>query len=185
MDVQRRVYLAPLDDKHIDRYLHLSHDAELVSTMGWRPFGPHEKERFLRWLQILTLPYLNSGKTLTFSIIMSDNGKAIGFVSVKGISEAKSSAEIGIGIMEKDYHGQGYGTEVLNLVVQYAFSKLGLALLGLTVFPSNQRAIRAYEKVGFQKRKLLKQSWLLPNSEYADMWLMELTQQQWVGKDNG
>jgi len=185
MDVQRRVYLAPLEDKHIDHYLHLSHDSELVSTRGWRPFSPHEKERFLQWLQISTLPYLDSGETLTFSIIMSDSGKAIGYVSLKVASGAKSSAEIGIGIMEKGYRGQGYGTEALNLVVQYAFSKLGLALLGLTVFPSNKRAIRAYEKVGFQRRKLLKKSWLLPSGEYVDMWLMEFTRQQWAGKDNG
>jgi len=83
--------------------------------------------------------------------------------------------------MEKGYRNRGYGTEALKLTAQYAFNELGLALLGLTVFPSNQRAIRAYEKVGFRKREILKQSWQMPSGKYADMWLMELTRSQWLG----
>ena len=77
--------------------------------------------------------------------------------------------------MEREYRGQGYGTEALRHVVDYAFNKLDLILIGLTVFPSNQRAIRAYEKVGFQKIEILEDSWLLPDGGYADMWLMELS----------
>ncbi len=184
MDTKGRVYLTPLEAGHINRYLKLSHDPELITTEGWRPFEPHEKERFIRWFQVLTLPYLDNGKTLIFSIMTRDDEKAIGCVSLKGITEAKSGAEVGIAIMEKDYRSQGYGTEALNLAVKYAFSELGLALLGLTVFPSNQRAIRTYEKVGFRKRELLKQSWLLPSGEYSDMWLMELVREQWSGTDN-
>ena len=76
--------------------------------------------------------------------------------------------------MDKEYRGQGYGTEALKTAVSYAHNELGLNLLGLTVFPSNTKAIRAYEKVGFHKTELLKDSWLLPDGEYADMWLMEL-----------
>ena len=78
--------------------------------------------------------------------------------------------------MEKEYRGQGYGTEALKLALDYAFNELGLALLGLTVFPSNERAIRAYEKVGFKRKEVLEKSWLMPDGEYADMLLMEVTQ---------
>ena len=180
MNTERRVYLTPLEDKHISRYLRLSDDPELVATEGWKPFGTDEKERFLQTLQVLTLPYCDSSETIIFSIISAADNKAIGYVSIKGINEAKASAELGIGIMEKEYRSQGYGTEALELVVNYAFNNLGLALLGLTVFPTNQRAIRAYEKVGFRKRKFLKRSWLMPSSEYVDMWLMELRRDQWA-----
>jgi len=176
MHTKRRVYLAPLEDKHISHYLQLSDDPELVATEGWRPFGIDEKERFLQTLQVLTLPYCSSGKTIIFSIISTADDKAIGYVSIKGINEAKSSAELGIGIMEKEYRGQGYGTEALKLALDYAFNELGLALLGLTVFPSNERAIRAYEKVGFKRKEVLEKSWLMPDGEYADMLLMEVTQ---------
>jgi len=175
METESRVYLSPLQDEHIDRYMALSDDPELIDTMGWKPFGPDEKERFTRFSQVLTLPNLESGKALVFSIIKTFDNKAIGYTSIKGISETENRAEVGIAIMEREYRGQGYGTEALRHVVDYAFNKLDLILIGLTVFPSNQRAIRAYEKVGFQKTEILEDSWLLPDGGYADMWLMELS----------
>ena len=121
------------------------------------------------------MPNLNGGKAIVFSIINTANNEAIGYTSIKGINETEARAEVGIAIMERQYRGQGYGTEALRHVAEYAFNKLGLTLLGLTVFPSNQRAIRAYEKVGFRKTRVLENSWLLPDGEYVDMWVMELS----------
>jgi len=175
MKIETRVYLAPLEDEHIDHYMSLSDDPDLIATMGWRPFGPNEKERFIQCSQVLTLPNLDSDRVKVFSIICVTDDKAIGYVSVKGICETEARAEVGIAIMEREYRGQGFGTEALRQAVDYAFNKLGLKLLGLTVFPSNQRAIRAYEKTGFRKTQVLKDSWLLPSGEYTDMWLMELS----------
>ena len=175
METEERVCLSPIQDEHIDRYMSLSNDPDLIATMGWRPFGSDEKERFKQFSQVLTLPNLDYGKATVFSIINTADNKAIGYTSIKGIDEKEARAEVGIAIMEKEYRGHGYGTEALRHVVDYAFDELGLTLLGLTVFPSNQRAIRAYEKVGFRKIVVLEDSWLLPNGEYADMWVMELS----------
>jgi len=175
MKSETRVYLSPLQDDHIDHYMALSDDPELIDTMGWKPFAPDEKERFTQFSRVLTSPNLEGGKAIVFSIINTSDNKAIGYTSIKGISETEARAEVGIAIMEREYRGQGYGTETLRHVVDYAFDELGLTLLGLTVFPSNQRAIRAYEKVGFRKTEFLKDSWLLPDGEYTDMWVMELS----------
>ncbi|MFC2067349.1 GNAT family N-acetyltransferase [Chloroflexota bacterium] len=175
MKTETRIYLASLEDEHIDHYMTLSDDPELIATMGWKPFGPGEKERFVQFSQVLTMPNLDSDKAKVFSIISVAGDKAIGYVSIKGICETEARAEVGIAIMERKYRGQGFGTEALKHAVGYAFNELGLKLLGLTVFPSNQRAIRAYEKTGFRKTQVLKDSWLLPNGEYTDMWLMELS----------
>ncbi len=175
METKTRVHLSSLEDEHIDRYMSLSDDPELIATMGWRPFTSDEKGRFIQFSQVLTLPNLNGRKAIVFSIISTADDRAIGYVSIKGISEARGRAEVGIAIMDKEYRGRGYGMEVLRQVVDYAFNELGLTLLGLTVFPSNHRAIRVYEKVGFRKAEVLEDSWLLPSGEYADMWLMELS----------
>ena len=180
MYTKEKAYLGPLEDKHISHYLRLSDDPELIATMGWSPFGADEKERFLQTMQVLTLPYCIDSKPIIFSIISAAENRAIGFISIKGINKTKASAELGIGIMEKEYRSQGYGTEALKLAANYTFNDLGLRLLGLTVFPTNQRAIKAYEKVGFRKRGVLKQSWLMPGGEYVDMWLMELSLDQWA-----
>ena len=53
----QRVYLSTLEDGHICRFMQLSDDPELIETMGWRPFGADEQDRFLKTAQVLTLPY--------------------------------------------------------------------------------------------------------------------------------
>jgi len=91
-----------------------------------------------------------------------------------GINHVTAKAEIGIAIMDRKYRSGGYGTEALTLSADYAFNTLNLYSLGLTVFPSNSRAIRAYKKVGFKEVDILKDSWTMPSGEQVDMLLMEL-----------
>jgi RimJ/RimL family protein N-acetyltransferase len=173
-----RVRLVPIDDEHIERYIQFSDDPELVSTMGWRPFAPGEKERFLQVVGVLTLPYCGDSPPLIFSMIDIEEDRPVGVVSLKGLNEARSSVELGIAVMEESFRGRGYGTEALRLARDYAFRELGVTLIGLTVFPDNVRAIRAYEKLGFKRTAVLEKSWTLPDGRGADMLLMELSRQR-------
>jgi len=63
---------------------------------------------------------------------------------------ARFTAEYGIVIGEKDCQGKGYGTEVYPLVLDYAFTVLGLHNIILTVMEFNLAGIKAYEKAGFK-----------------------------------
>ena len=99
MKTVTRVYLSPLQDEHIDHYMALSDDPELITTMGWRPFGPDEKERFIQFSQVLSLPNLSGGKAIVFDIINTADNKAIGYTSIKGISKTEARAEVGIAII--------------------------------------------------------------------------------------
>lgn len=175
MKKDTRIYLTPLRDEHIARYMALSDDPELIEAMAWKPFEANEKKRFIHFLHQLSLPYLNGGVSIVFSIISSANDVPIGFVSIKGINTIESRAEVGIAIMEKKYRENGYGTQALRQLIEYAFNVLGLERLGLTVFPGNQRAKRAYGKLGFQQTDVLKKSWPLPDGGRADMLVMELS----------
>ena len=171
----KTVHLSILEKEHISRYMQLSDDPELVDTMGWLPFDVGEEERFLQTVQVITLPSCGNGQPIMFSIVSTEEDKPVGFVCLKGMNEINSSIELGIAIMEKEYRSHGYGTEALDLAINYAFDRLGVSKVGLTVFPSNERAIRAYEKAGFRAKELLEKSWLMPTGEYVDMLLMEVT----------
>lgn len=61
------------------------------------------------------------------------------------------SAYLRILIGEKPWWGYGYGTEATTLTVREAFETLGLDEVKLEVFSTNQRAIRTYQRVGFQQ----------------------------------
>lgn len=173
-DEDSSVHLAWLEEEHIDRYLPLSDDPVLLETMGWKPFDPDEKDRFLNYVENTTVSFLMGGRTVALSIISNEDNTPIGYLSIKGVREGGTGAELGIAIMDKDYRGRGLGAEALRQAVNYAFHELELSVLVLTVFPSNVAAIRTYEKLGFRKTELLKESYELPDETFADMWLMEL-----------
>lgn len=154
--------------------MNLSGDPELISTMGWHPFQNDENERFLNAVETLTLPYCGDGQPITFSIIATKDDFPIGYVTLKGINYDKAKAELGIAIMDSRYRSGGYGSDALTLATGYAFYTLQLFVIGLTVFPSNTRAIRAYEKAGFKIVDILQKAWTMPGGEQVDMLLMEL-----------
>ncbi len=169
-----KVYLAPVDKRHLFRYMRLSDDPELIRTMGWYPFQQDEIERFVNALDTPTLPCCNDGPPLTVSIMTRSGDLPIGYVTFKGIDYDNAAAELAIAIMDRRYRSRGYGSDAISLAADHAFHTMHLRVLGLTVFPANVRAIRAYEKFGFKVVDLLEKAWTMPGGEKVDMLLMEL-----------
>lgn len=70
--------------------------------------------------------------------------------------------ETQIVVGEKKQQGKGYGTNAIKLLLQKS-KKTGIKKIYLEVRPGNTKAIRAYEKCGFQKigiKKYLKNKYL-------------------------
>ncbi len=74
--------------------------------------------------------------------------RAIGIAYLADIDRLNRTAEYGIVISEPDCRGKGYGTETTKLMVDYAFTVLGLHSVILTVYEYNLAGLRAYEKGG-------------------------------------
>jgi len=96
-----------------------------------------------------------------FLIVLRAGERPIGFCGLFGISSDEGTAELGILIGEQDCWGQGYGPEALRLLLFRAYNELGLGQVSLCVHATNERAIRAYAKVGFAiERRLHLGRWL-------------------------
>jgi RimJ/RimL family protein N-acetyltransferase len=177
--MNRNVYLSLIEESHLIHYMNLSHDPDLIETMGWHPFEIDEQDRFLSTVEVLTVPYCGDSQPITFSIITVTGDFPIGYVTLKGMNYDTASAEIGIAILDSEYRGIGYGSEALALAVDYIFNAFPIHIIGLSVFPSNTRAIRAYEKVGFETVDVLENTWTMPDGTQRDMLLMELKKENW------
>jgi RimJ/RimL family protein N-acetyltransferase len=77
--------------------------------------------------------------------------RLIGFVDLRNIDYRQRTAELGIMIGEHECWGKGFGTETLHLVLEYAFSVLGLHNVMLSLAGYNERALRTYRRVGFRE----------------------------------
>ena len=89
----------------------------------------------------------------------------------------------GIMIGEKNYWGKGYGTEAIELLMEYAFKTLNLNRIELMVYDFNQRAIHCYEKLGFIREGLKRQAVFI-NGGYHDILIMAILQQEWNEKND-
>jgi diamine N-acetyltransferase len=86
-----------------------------------------------------------------FAIYERTTMRLIGFVDLRNINYRQRTAELGIMIGEQDCWGKGFGTETLYLVLDYAFSVLGLHNIMLSMAGYNERALRTYRRVGFRE----------------------------------
>jgi RimJ/RimL family protein N-acetyltransferase len=77
--------------------------------------------------------------------------RPIGLTSLPGINYRNGTARYILFIGAADCRGQGYGTEVTRLMLDYAFTALGLHSVLLTVYAYNLAGLRAYEKAGFRE----------------------------------
>lgn len=92
--------------------------------------------------------------------------QSLGFSGIVSINHLNRNAELYIFMIPGTY-GQGHGKELLKLTLAYAKYELNLRKIFLYVTDNNDRAIKFYESVGFQKEGTLKNhSW--HRGEYVD-----------------
>jgi len=107
--------------------------------------SPMREDEVNRFFQLRAL----GPESLTMAIHEKSTGRLIGTCAFSQMDGDNGSAMYHITIGEKDAWGHGYGTEATRLMVDHAFGTLGLHRIALSVFEFNERAIRAYARVGF------------------------------------
>jgi len=104
--------------------------------------------------------------------------KLIGDLGLMDFDWRNRSVEVGIFIGEKQLWNQGYGSEAMALMLRPVFKTLNINRVMLRVYETNQRAIRAYEKVGFVHEGRLRQA-EHRNGEYIDVLFMSVLRNEW------
>ena len=86
-----------------------------------------------------------------FAIYALPDLRPIGIANIRDFSNPHGTAEFGITIGDAADRGQGFGTEATRLLLDYAFTVLGVHNIWLDTPAYNAGAIRAYEKAGFRE----------------------------------
>ena len=108
---------------------------------------PMSEESELSWYEAATRDHTSPG----FTIYERGSGLPIGTTTLHNVNHRHGSADWGIMIGEAVARGKGYGTETARLMLDYAFTALGLSNVMLTVLEVNVAGRRAYEKAGFRE----------------------------------
>lgn len=110
----------------------------------------------------------NNSSTLRCIIATNENNKAIGTLILNEIDMKNGTGHIHIKISNSSERGKGYGTDVINTVVKYAFSELRLNCIFANILSYNNASIRLFEKCGFKQDGLLR-SRVFKQGKYIDL----------------
>lgn len=86
-----------------------------------------------------------------FTIYALPDLNPVGNTGLHGVDYRNRNATFGIILGEAGYRGRGLGTETATLMLDYAFTALGLHNVMLSVYEFNEAGWRAYEKAGFKE----------------------------------
>ena len=116
-----------------------------------------------------------------FAVRPLDHDDLIGYVELDGIVWAQGSGWISVGLGDPALRGQGYGTEAMRLLLEFAFGEVNLRRVQLTVFSYNAAAIRMYEKLGFQREGVFRE-FLQRDGQLYDLFLYGLLRREWEAR---
>jgi RimJ/RimL family protein N-acetyltransferase len=116
-----------------------------------------------------------------FAIRTLDDNRLLGDVTLDVINWGARDSFVGIGIYNRADWGKGYGTDAMNIILRFAFTEVNLQRVTLTVFEYNPRAIRCYEKVGFQHEGQVRGA-LLRDGKRWDILYMGILRDDWMEK---
>ena len=117
-----------------------------------------------------------------FSIRTLEDDRLIGELALDVVNWSGGDAFVGLGIGESEYWGKGYGTDIMNVLLRFAFTEVNLRRVTLSVFEYNPRAIRSYEKAGFQHEGRMRQV-LNKEGKRWDVLFMGILRDEWTERN--
>ena len=138
----KKCYLSPMDVNDAEIFTEWLNDLEVTANLNiFNSVMNVETEKdFLTKLS----------KEHNYAIVDLKTDKLLGSCGFVELDHLNQTAETGIFIGNKNYWNKGYGTESLQLLLDYGFNALNLNSVMLRVFSFNERAIKMYKKTGFK-----------------------------------
>lgn len=143
--VGEKVALGPLRRDLIPTYTRWINDLETLRTLAAPPL-PRTEEHEVKWFEAAV-----AGDDLVFTIYDRAGERPIGTCDLRDVDGRNRVATMGLLIGEPSARGRGLGTEATTLLLDVAFTVLGLHSVWLTVYEYNLAGQRCYAKAGFRE----------------------------------
>ena len=162
-----RLHLRFLEEPDACSLLAMTENEEIRYMTGTK--ARFTKEQIIRHMEI----WSEDPSRYDFAICLNETGEIIGDIALFEINEEDRKAAFRIALHEIGLTGRGYGPEAMRILMRFVFEELKLNRLQLEVYSHNVRGIKAYEKLGFVKEGILRDS-VIYNGQYSDEVIMSM-----------
>jgi len=154
-------YLGWLNDPTVHRYLETR-------------FLPQTMEALQRYWQ----EHRDDANSPWFAICLQADGRHIGNIKLGPIHWIHRRGDISLFIGDRSCWGQGYATEAIATLRDWAFAVHDLQKLTAGIYAGNPGSRRAFEKCGFILEGTLRAE-VVSSGERLDVWRMGLPRSMW------
>lgn len=170
--IGEKIYLRTLNAEDAERYYQMLYVPETRRLTGTQKHYTREQIE----------QYVDSKASDTSSVLLlialNDSNDIIGDIAIQDIDSINRSSTIRIAIDQEKYQGKGYGSEALLLMLEYGFGVLNLHRIELEVYRYNERAAHVYEKLGFAREGVRRET-LFYNHKYHDVIVMSMLEDEY------
>jgi RimJ/RimL family protein N-acetyltransferase len=173
-----RLTLRSFQDADLTAFLAYRNDAEVARYQSWDSISYARGQAFVQEQrdQSPGVP----GTWFHFAVVLKDTGQLIGDVGLNVLVQDVRQAQIGLSF-DRAFQGQGYATEAVTAVLDYAFINLDLHRVIAVVDVLNTRSSALFERVGLRREgHFLKNTWF--KGRWSDEYLYALLQAEWLPK---
>jgi len=185
MDIQKQLFvgkticLGPIDHEKDPAIVSgWTHNPEYLRLVDTAPAYPNAAAQVKKKLEAVEKK-LEEGKNMYyFHIRDRQDDRLVGFATIRWIEWTHGTGWIHLGIGDPKDWRKGIGTEVLDLLLQYAFNELNLYRLTAIIPEYNPGARRLFEKAGFMEEVRRRQA-LNRDGQRWDLLLYGLLREEW------
>ena len=153
-------YLGWLNDPEVTRYL----------GVGREPATLESVRRYVA-------RFKDSETDLLFAIVDRQTEKHIGNVTLNHIHRVDKTADTGLMIGDKAFWGRGVAFEAWVLLIEHAFSKMGLRKIIAGAVAGNGASLSVLKRLGFREEGVLREEFFL-DGNYLDTVRLGLLQHE-------
>ncbi|UCC11821.1 MAG: GNAT family N-acetyltransferase [candidate division WOR-3 bacterium] len=114
-------------------------------------------------------------------IVKQSDDTAIGFVRFNFIDRTSGNVWLRVMIGEKAAWGKGYARDALETYLRWLFDDIGIHRVTLECYSTNMRAVKFYERLGFNKEGVLREAVLIDGT-YHDVFSFGLLKRDFTVK---
>ncbi|MFJ4195316.1 GNAT family N-acetyltransferase [Pseudomonas sp. NPDC089534] len=135
--------------------IRLLEPADLEATLNWRNRDENRRwfinSNIIEWDNHVKWFESYQKKSDDFVFVIESDGERVGQCAVYGIDLQRKRAEVGRFLAAPEGAGKGYIKRGCQLLIETCWQQLALDSVFLEVLEENVRAIKLYEKLGFNE----------------------------------
>ena len=163
------IYLRALEPEDLD-FIHTIENDESIWELS-NTMTPYSKYLIKQYLEHA---HKDIFEVKQLRLVISNNKDAsLGLIDIFDFDFKNSRAGVGILVKESKNRQLGYGSEALQLLVNYSFKHLGLHQLYCNISENNDASLKLFTSQGFQKIGL-KKEWNCVNNVFKNEYFLQL-----------